>query len=300
MVYTVTFNPALDYTLSVDSLCFERINRASDAEISYGGKGINVSVILTRLGVENTALGFSAGFTGKELEALLNADNIKNDFVHIENGATRINVKIRYGKELDINTDGAQISEKDIATLNEKLNIIESGDYLVLAGSVPKTLKNSGYELILESLKHKDLRLIVDAEDELLLGTLKYKPFLIKPNHHELGAIFNADIDSDEKAVFYAKELQKLGAQNVLVSLAERGAILVDEHGNIHKISNAEGTLINSVGCGDSMLAGFIAGYIKSGDYAEALKLAGACGNATAFSQGLAKKSEIERIYNSL
>ena len=297
LIYTVTLNPALDYVLKTNKLSFDDINRANDSSISFGGKGINVSVVLSRLSVPNTALGFVGGFTGAKLEGLLKKEGIKTDFVHTK-GETRINVKIRCGSELDINAKGSDITDGEIEVLLKMLEKPKAGDYVVLAGSVPENLPSDIYEVIAEKLSSKGVEIVVDAEGDLLLNCLKFKPFLIKPNHHELGALFNTEINCDEDAVKYANKLKEMGAQNVLVSLAENGAVLVDEEKNIHKIKNAEGKLVNSVGCGDSMVAGFLSGYIRTGDYSEALKLATACANATAYSDGLASIEDIEALKN--
>lgn len=296
MIYTITLNPALDYVLKVDSLSANDINRSSDEAIYYGGKGINVSVILSRLEAPTTALGFLAGFTGAELERLLKLENINCDFNYLKSGNTRINVKIKADDEIDINANGPKIDKADIEELFKKLDKISENDYLVLAGSIPKGLPNDIYESILKRLDNKGINFVVDATGDLLLNTLKFKPFLIKPNHLELGELFNTSADDDEAIIELAKKLQSKGAKNVLVSRAEKGAILIDEFGNIHKTENAKGTLVNSVGCGDSMVAGFLAGYIKANDYSYALKLGTACGNATAFSESLATKNEIENI----
>lgn len=299
MIYTLTLNPALDYVLEVENLTSLDINRAKSDSIYYGGKGINVSVILTRLGIDNTALGFVAGFTGQEIEKMLTADGIKTDFNYLKNGYTRINVKLKANTEIDVNANGPAIDSDDINSLFEKLDKISEGDFLVLAGSVPNNISSDIYEKILRSLNNRGVNFVVDATDDLLLNTLKYKPFLIKPNHIELGAIFNKDLKSDDEIIYYARELRSRGAKNVLVSMAENGAILVDENDNTYKIENANGKLINSVGCGDSMVAGFIAGYIQNGDYQSALRLATACGNATAFSPSLATRDEIMNIFNN-
>lgn len=296
MIYTITLNPALDYVLKVDSLSANDINRSSDEAIYYGGKGINVSVILSRLEAPTTALGFLAGFTGTELERLLKLENINCNFNYLKSGNTRINVKIKADDEIDINANGPKIEKSDIEELFKKLDNISENDYLALAGSIPKGLPNDIYEIILKRLDNKGINFVVDATGDLLLNTLKFKPFLIKPNHLELGELFNTSADDDETIIELAKKLQSKGAKNVLVSRAEKGAILIDEFGNIHKTENAKGTLVNSVGCGDSMVAGFLAGYIKTNDYSYALKLGTACGNATAFSESLATKNEIENI----
>ena len=300
MVYTITLNPALDYVMKVGSLRFDDINRSKAEQIYYGGKGINVSVVLSRLGTENKALGFVAGFTGEELERMLKADNIECDFNHLRSGLTRVNVKIKADTELDINANGPDVSEAEIEELLTKLDDIKEGDVLVLAGAVPKNLPSDVYEKILQRLSGRGVKFVVDATGELLLKVLKFKPFLVKPNHHELGDLFSVTTKTDEEIEIYAKKLQQMGASNVLVSRGGDGAMLIDEFGAVKKIGNAKGTLINSVGCGDSMVAGFVAGFLQKGDYEHALRLGAACGNATAFSEGLAEKKDIDRIYQIL
>ena len=299
MIYTVTFNPALDYIMRVDDLQSKDINRTRSEEIHYGGKGINVSVILTRLGVENKALGFVAGFSGKQIEDMLVSDGIKTDFVHLKEGYTRINVKIKCDRELDINANGPEIKREEVDALFEKLEELKSGDYLILAGSIPKALPDNMYEKILERLDGKGVNFVVDATGDLLKNVLKYKPFMVKPNHHELGEIFGVEITALEDIEKYAKKLQEMGAKNVLVSRGKDGAALIDEFGKVHTMGNVPGKIISSVGCGDSMVAGFVAGYVKEKDYAYALKLGSACGNATAFSSGLATKNEIDKMLQS-
>lgn len=299
MVYTVTLNPALDYVMKLKALRTDDINRTDGEEIYYGGKGINVSVILTQLGIPNTALGFLGGFTGKKLEEMLENDNVSCDFNYLKNGDTRINVKIKADKEIDLNACGPEITKEDMQSFLRKLDGIKSGDYLILAGSIPNTLPDDIYEQILERVGDRNINCVVDATGDLLKNVLKYKPFLIKPNHHELGDLFSAQIKSDDDIVKYSKKLQEMGARNVLVSMAKDGAMLTDENGCVHKIGNAKGKLINSVGCGDSMVAGFTAGYIKTADYSYALRLGSACGNATAFSEKLATREEIERVFNA-
>ena len=300
MVYTITLNPALAYVMKVGSLRFADINRSKAEQIYYGGKGINVSVVLSRLGTENKALGFVAGFTGEELERMLKADNIDCDFNHLRSGLTRVNVKIKADTELDINANGPDVSEAEIEELLTKLDDIKEGDVLVLAGAVPKNLPSDVYEKILQRLSGRGVKFVVDATGELLLKVLKFKPFLVKPNHHELGDLFSVTTKTDEEIEIYAKKLQQMGASNVLVSRGGDGAMLIDEFGAVKKIGNAKGTLINSVGCGDSMVAGFVAGFLQKGDYEHALRLGAACGNATAFSEGLAEKKDIDRIYQIL
>lgn len=299
MVYTVTLNPALDYVMKLKALRTDDINRTDGEEIYYGGKGINVSVILTQLGIPNTALGFLGGFTGKKLEEMLKNDNVSCDFNYLKNGDTRINVKIKADKEIDLNACGPEITKEDMQSFLKKLDGIKSGDYLILAGSIPNTLPDDIYEQILERVGDRNINCVVDATGDLLKNVLKYKPFLIKPNHHELGDLFSVQIKSDDDIVKYSKKLQEMGAKNVLVSMAKDGAMLTDENGCVHKIGNAKGKLINSVGCGDSMVAGFTAGYIKTADYSYALGLGSACGNATAFSEKLATREEIERVFNA-
>lgn len=299
MIYTVTFNPALDYIMRVDGLQSKDINRTRSEEIHYGGKGINVSVILTRLGVENKALGFVAGFSGKQIEDMLVSDGIKTDFVHLKEGYTRINVKIKCDRELDINANGPEIKREEVDALFEKLEELKSKDYLILAGSIPKALPDNMYEKILERLDGKGVNFVVDATGDLLKNVLKYKPFMVKPNHHELGEIFGVEITDLEDIEKYAKKLQEMGAKNVLVSRGKDGAALIDEFGKVHTMGNVPGKIISSVGCGDSMVAGFVAGYAKEKDYAYALKLGSACGNATAFSSGLATKNEIDKMLQS-
>lgn len=300
MVYTVTFNPALDYVMNVEKLSTDDINRTESEELYYGGKGINVSAILSRLNIPTVALGFTAGFTGKKLKEMLDDDGIKNDFTELNSGFTRINVKVKFGKELDINANGPEITADRIKELFLKLKKLNDGDYLVLAGSVPASLPDDLYSKILEELSGKNINIVVDTTGNQLLNVLKYKPFLIKPNHHELGEIFGQEMDTTEKITEYAKKLQEMGAVNVLVSRGGDGAVLVDGNGTVHPAAAVEGTLVNSVGCGDSMVAGFIAGYITNNNYSEALKLSVASSAATAFSKELAKADEIYKIYKNL
>ena len=233
------------------------------------------------------------------LEEMLKNDNVSCDFNHLKNGDTRINVKIKADKEIDLNACGPEITKEDMQSFLKKLDGIKSGDYLILAGSIPNTLPDDIYEQILERVGDRNINCVVDATGDLLKNVLKYKPFLIKPNHHELGALFSVQIKNDDDIVKYSKKLQEMGARNVLVSMAKDGAMLTDENGSVHRIGNAKGKLINSVGCGDSMVAGFTAGYIKTGDYSYALRLGSACGNATAFSEKLATREEIERVFNT-
>lgn len=296
MVYTVTLNPALDYVVKTDQLRFDDINRAFASEFYYGGKGINVSTVLTRLGIETSALGFIGGFTGKRLEEMLKADGIKSDFSQLESDETRVNVKLKSDRELDINTSGPTVTEADIEKLLKKLDRLSDGDFLVLAGSVPKSVTGGIYSRIAKRLCGKKIYLVVDTTGEELLSMLEYRPFLIKPNHRELGDLFGVSVTNDYDVLKYASKLREMGAENVLVSRAEQGALLLDGNGLCHKISNADGKLINSTGCGDSMVAGFIAGFIKSHNYATALTVGSACGNASAFCESLPTANEINAI----
>lgn len=300
MVYTVTFNPALDYVMTLSRLSTDDINRTESEELYYGGKGINVSSILSQLEIPNMALGFTAGFTGKKLKEMLDNDGIKNDFVVLNSGFTRINVKLKYGEELDINANGPEITAGKIEELFSRFKQLKEGDWLVLAGSVPGSLPDDLYSTILREVYGKGIRVVVDTTGSQLLNVLRYKPFLIKPNHHELAEIFGQEMDTAEKITAYARKLKEMGAVNVLVSRGGDGAVLVDENGTVHPASAVEGKLVNSVGCGDSMVAGFIAGYILYRNYSQALKLSLACSAATAFSKELAKADQIYTIYNGL
>ena len=299
MIYTVTLNPALDYVIQVDHFRPGQINRNKSENIYFGGKGINVSCILRELGLESAALGFIAGFTGRALRDGLNSMGIVSDFITAEEGMTRINVKIKSDEETEINGTGPLITEDNFEELKQKVRALKAGDMLVLSGSIPSCMQSDAYEKIIECLS-PDVRLVVDAEKDLLLKILKYRPFLIKPNNLELGAMFDTVLTSEEEIVYYAEKLQERGARNVLVSMAKDGALLLDEEGNVSRIGVAKGTVVNSVGAGDSMVAGFLAGYLKTGDYAYALKLGTACGGATAFHSGLATKEQIEEVLNTL
>ncbi len=300
MIYTVTFNPAIDYVIGLNQFNIGEVNRASKEQIFFGGKGINVSWILNTLNVDSIALGFVAGFTGEAIEKGVSAQGIKTDFVFLDNGFSRINVKMKSSKETEINGQGPQINEDDIQKLFTKLDNLKSGDTLVLAGSIPNTLPSDMYEKILKHLSNKGINFVVDATKDLLVNVLKYKPFLIKPNNHELAEIFNVELKSNDDIVTYAKKLQDMGARNVLISMAGDGCILIDEFGKVYTMGVPYGQVINSVGAGDSMVAGFIAGYSQTHDYEYALRLGTASGSATAFSEGLAEKSEIDRLLQQL
>ena len=300
MIYTVTFNPALDYIVFLDDMKLGDINRATRESIFYGGKGINVSTILNTLGLETTALGFVAGFTGKAIEEGLASLGIHTDFIHLPEGNSRINVKVKHGDETEINGQGPVITDEAIEALFAKLDTLTEDDILVLAGSIPNTLPEDIYEKILARLEEKRIRIAVDATRDLLLNVLKYHPFLIKPNNHELGEMFHTVYKTKDDIEHYAKELQKMGARNVLISMAGDGAILITEEGETIQMGTPKGKVINSVGAGDSMVAGFLAGYLKNGSYEEALKTGTAAGSATAFSEGLASLEMFHKMMEQL
>lgn len=300
MIYTVTFNPAVDYAVNVNDFTEGEINRTKTEDVFFGGKGINVSLMLKSLGIKSKALGFIAGFTGEAIENGLKNCGIETDFIKLKSGLSRINVKIKSNKETEINGNGPSIDEQALSELFTKLKNMGEGDILVLAGSIPCSLPNDIYEKILNTLSDKDIKVVVDASNNLLLNTLKFKPFLIKPNVIELGEIFSLEFQDDDKIINCAKQLQNKGAQNVLVSKGADGAILIDVNGEAHKINAVYGQAINSVGAGDSMVAGFLAGYIKTGNYNYALKLGSAAGSATAFSPGIANVEKVEEIFKEL
>jgi len=293
MVYTVTFNPALDYVVRMDGFRAGDINRTQSEELQFGGKGINVSTVLRNLGVPNVALGFLAGFTGQALERGLRDSGIQTDFIWLPEGLTRINVKIKAGQETEINGRGPTIPAAALEELFGKLDLLQSGDVLDLSGSIPASLPDDVYQKILAKLEGRGILTVVDATRDLLCAVLPYKPFLIKPNNHELGEIFGKALTTDQEIVDCAKNLQEKGARNVLVSMAGDGSLLLDEAGNCHRLGVPKGKVLNSVGAGDSMVAGFLAGWLKTGDYAAAHRMGAAAGSATAFSDGLATEAQV-------
>ena len=299
MIYTVTFNPAIDYVVHCDELMAGSVNRSGKEEIYFGGKGINVSMVLGELGIKSKALGFVAGFTGDAIEKGIIDKGVCADFVKLHKGFSRINVKIKAKDETELNGQGPDILKEDMDKLFQKLDEISDGDTIVLAGSIPGSLPSDIYERILERLETKKVRAVVDATKELLMNVLKYKPFLIKPNNFELGEMFGTELKTDDEIVAYAGKLKAMGAVNVLVSMAGDGAILLDENGRVHKCGVCKGSVKNSVGAGDSMVAGFLAG-CETGDYEYALKLGTAAGGATAFSDGLAKKELVYELLKQL
>ena len=300
MIYTVTLSPSIDYVVRLSNLTAGITNRTDSEEYYFGGKGINVSCVLAELDIDSTALGFTAGFTGEAIENGIRNNRITTDFIRLREGISRINIKIKAGEETEINGQGPHINDDELDSLFEKLDHIHNGDTLILAGSVPNTLPDDVYERMLERLKDKDIRIVVDATKKLLVNSLKYKPFLIKPNRQEISEIFDVPVETEEDTEKYAKKLMEMGAQNVLISLGGDGAMLIDEFGNKHKMGVVKEKVINTVGSGDSMVAGFVAGYEKEKSYPYALKLGSACGNATAFLPGLATKEKINDILNKL
>ena len=299
MVYTVTFNPAIDYVVRVKEILVGATNHSEREEIYFGGKGINVSVVLKELGVDSRALGFTAGFTGEAIEKGIADLGVDTDFVHLKTGNSRINVKLKSKEETEINGQGPHIDDESVVALFKKLDALTDGDTLILAGSIPSSLPSDIYEKILERLSNKKIRVVVDATKDLLLNVLKFKPFLVKPNNHELGDMFGVKLETDQEIEKYARKLQDMGAVNVLISMAGEGSMLIDETGKMHRMGVCKGKVKNSVGAGDSMVAGFTAG-IQSGDYEYALKLATAAGGATAFSDGLATIDKITELFNTL
>lgn len=300
MIYTVTFNPSLDYIVSVNDFQLGLTNRTDSELILPGGKGINVSTILINLGIDSTAFGFAAGFTGEEIIREVEAMGIRSDFIKIDSGISRINLKLKNIDGTEINGSGPEISEEKIEELLRKLDILGEGDILVLAGSIPASMPADMYSTIMERLQHKNVTFIVDATKDLLINVLKYKPFLIKPNNHELGELFDVKLTTREEVIPYGKKLQKQGARNVLISMAGEGAVLVAEDGSVYEAPAPKGTLVNAVGAGDSMVAGFTAGWIEKKDYRHAFYMGVSAGSASAFSEYLATKEEIMDLYEKV
>lgn len=297
MIYTVTFNPSLDYIVSVEHFKLGQVNR-THAELLYpGGKGVNVAIVLGHLGMKAAALGFTAGFTGDKIQGMLAEQGVATDFIKIDNGMSRINVKLRSDEESEINGMGPVIAETDLEKLYEKLDQLKAGDTLVLAGSIPASMPGDIYESIMARLEGRGIEIVVDATKDLLLNVLPYHPFLIKPNNHELGDMFGVKLETNEDIITYAKKLQDKGARNVLISMAGDGAILVAENGEIIQSPAPKGQVKNSVGAGDSMVAGFITGYHQNdGDLKTAFKMGVATGSASAFSDALATAEEVEKV----
>lgn len=300
MIYTVTFNPSLDYMVSVEEFQLGRTNRTSSELLLPGGKGINVSTVLSNLGIPNTALGFTAGFIGKEIVRRLEEMKISSDFIEIPEGNSRINIKLTSIDGTEINGNGPNIEPKHVELLLEQLKKLRSGDILVLAGSIPSTMSDDIYKDIMKMLEERDVLIVVDATKDLLCNVLEHHPFLIKPNNHELGEIFGVEIQTRNEIVSYAKRLQENGARNVLVSMAGEGAIMIAENGEVFDTPAPKGELKNGVGAGDSMVAGFIAGWMETKSYEHAFYMGVSAGSASAFSEYLATKEEIMKVYEKV
>ena len=300
MIYTVTFNPSLDYIVSIKDFELGKTNRTTQEQMLAGGKGINVSTVLNNLGIENIALGFVAGFTGKEIERMAKENGICCEFITLDHGCSRINVKMKDFDGTEVNGMGPVIDADAVEQLMKQLRGLTQGDTLVLAGSIPSSMSASIYRDIMSELKDKGVNFVVDATKDLLLNVLEFHPFLIKPNNYELGEIFGVELTTRESVVPYAKKLQEMGARNVLVSMAGQGAVLLDENEKVYMLEAPKGTLVNAVGAGDSMVAGFLAGWTKTQDFYYAFKMGVSAGSASAFSEGFATQKEIEQMFCTL
>lgn len=301
MIYTITFNPSIDYMVTVDHFQLGQVNRAKKEYILPGGKGINVSIVLKNLGIDSIALGFIAGFTGEEIKNTVeNKFHINTNFINVNNGFSRINFKMKSDEESEVNGNGPEIKTEDLKNLYNQLSELKEGDILILSGSIPRSLPNSIYSEIMERLNHKGIDIVVDATGDLLMNVLKNRPFLIKPNNHELSEMFHVKLSNMNDIVKYAKKLQEMGARNVLISMAGDGALLICENGKIYKSDAPKGKVKNSVGAGDSMVAGFVAGYYETNDYRHAFKMGVSTGSASAFSENLATKEEVEDLYKTI
>lgn len=300
MIYTVTLNPSLDYIVSVDDFRLGMTNRTSTETILPGGKGINVSMVLKNLGVESTALGFTAGFTGREICRKVEQTGVKAEFIQLSEGISRINLKLKSIDGTEINGAGPKVSRKDLESLMKRLDGLAKGDTLVLAGSIPASIPDSVYKDILEGLRDREVTVVVDATGDLLRSVLEYRPFLIKPNNHELGDLFDVKLKYREEVIPYAKKLQTMGAMNVLVSMGEEGAVLAAADGRIYESPPPQGILVNSVGAGDSMVAGFLVSWMEQKDYGHAFYLGVSAGSASAYSETLAARDQVEALYRKL
>ncbi|MCI5900566.1 MAG: 1-phosphofructokinase [Lachnospiraceae bacterium] len=300
MIYTVTFNPSLDYIVGVNDFQLGMTNRTCSEQMFAGGKGINVSIVLKNLDIGSTALGFIAGFTGEEIRGRLEDMGICSDFIKLDQGLSRINVKLKSIDGTEINGAGPVIDRQALDRLFEKLDTLKEGDTLILAGSIPASMPDSIYSDIMKRLYGKGITFVVDATKDLLMNVLKYHPFLIKPNNHELGEIFGVKISERSEVAPYAKKLQEMGARNVLVSMAGKGAVLLADDGGIYEGPAPKGTLVNAVGAGDSMVAGFVAGWMEQKNYEHAFKMGVSTGSASAFSENLATRAEVDEVYRTL
>lgn len=300
MIYTVTFNPSLDYIVSVENFQLGLTNRTSSELMLPGGKGVNVSTVLMNLGIENTALGFVAGFVGDEIVRQMEEMGVQNGFIRIEEGVSRINLKLKSIDGTEINGQGPVISPEHVEELMKQLDRLGEGDVLFLSGSIPSSMPDDAYQKIMERLDGRGVQIVVDATKDLLLNVLEYHPFLIKPNNHELGELFGVELKTREEVIPYAKKLQEKGAVNVLVSMAGEGAVLIDANEDVYMAPTPKGTLVNGVGAGDSMVAGFMAGWLEKQDYEHAFCMGVSAGSASAFSEHLATKAEIEAVYQQV
>lgn len=300
MIYTVTLNPSLDYFLSVEHFSIGKTNRSTEEVYRPGGKGINVSWVLHNLGLESTALGFLAGFTGQEIKRQMESTGITTDFIELPRGMSRLNVKIKQMDATEINASGPVLSEENLKQLRQKLAVLKKGDILILSGSLPGSVPTDIYKTLMEEVQGKEIPVIVDAIGDALLKTLPLHPFLIKPNHQELSELFCVELTTREQVVPYAKKLQEQGARNVLVSLGGAGAVLLDQNGMVHESDVPRGKLINAVGAGDSMVAGFLTGYLEKQDMEHAFCMGVAAGSASAFSEGLADRETVEQLYRQV
>lgn len=300
MICTVTFNPSLDYIVSVEDFKLGLTNRTSSELMLPGGKGINVSTVLMNLGIENTALGFMAGFVGDEIVRELEEMGVRSDFIKIPEGVSRINLKLKSIDGTEINGMGPEISADKVQELMEKLDTLKEGDVLFLAGSIPSSMPDDMYEKIMKRLDGRGVMIVVDATRDLLVNVLKYHPFLVKPNNHELGEIFGVELKTRQDVIPYGKKLQEKGARNVLISMAGEGAVLVAEDGQVFEKPAPKGILVNGVGAGDSMVAGFVAGWMEKKDYEYAFHMGISAGSASAFSENLATKEEIQAVYKQV
>ena len=300
MIYTVTLNPSLDYFLSVEHFAIGKTNRSNEEVYRPGGKGINVSWVLHNLGLESTALGFLAGFTGQEIKRQMETTGIATDFIELPGGMSRLNVELKQMDATEINASGPILSEKNLEELRKKLSALTQGDILILSGSLPGSVTTDIYKDLMEEVDGKGIPVIVDAIGDALLKTLPLHPFLMKPNHQELSELFDVELSTREQVIPYAGKLQEWGAQNVLVSLGGAGAVLLDQNGVVYESEVPRGKLINAVGAGDSMVAGFLAGYLEKQDFAHAFLMGMAAGSASAFSEGLADRATVEQLYQQL
>lgn len=300
MINTITLNPSIDYIMNLEEATLGLVNRSDKEEVFPGGKGINISLVLKNLGIQSRVLGFIAGFTGQEIERLIKEEGIISEFINIDNGFSRINIKLKHGDETEINGNGPNIDEDHIKQLYRKIEKMKEKDFLVLAGSIPNTVRDNIYERIIRDFRYKNFNIVVDATKNLLINVLKYNPFLIKPNKYELEELFGIKLRNNAEIIEYGKKLQFMGAQNVLISMAGEGAIFLGNDGTILESGVPMGKVINSVGAGDSMIAGFLAEYIQSNNYEKAFKMGIASGSATAFSLGLASKDNVEELLKQL